>query len=331
MLFYHPIFRNTTVQFVALFMVVAIAVHTITTSYVTPEKASNILNIYLDRIRYGRPLPFPPLPPPDDDEYLAICMLVRNQGKDLPEVLTHHYYHMGIRRFYILDDGSEPPLSSTPDYGIPSSAITFHVLPQEGKKVRGRQLGIYDDCSNRWGSKHTWMGFFDTDEFLEVTDPSPYNTLKTILTTFAQNDTIGALAVQWLVHTSAGHKERQESNRASFDVCLADGHVFHTDQYKSFVRTALYERALTPHSFLTKNGTITIGENGDLVDPVYSMRRPSTRNMLALHHYAIKSKEEFAEKMLRKGANGITRGWSYWNQMERKPHVPCTSLTTYTP
>lgn len=70
------------------------------------------------------PAPFPPLPPPDYEEYMAICMAVKDQPMDLPEFFTHYYFHLGIRRFYIFDDGSEPPLS-TASYPIPSSAITW--------------------------------------------------------------------------------------------------------------------------------------------------------------------------------------------------------------
>jgi Glycosyltransferase family 92 len=273
----------------------------------------------------------PPLPPPDDEEYIAICMLVRNQGKDMPEVLAHHYYHMGIRRFYIMDDGSDPPLSSIPDFGIPSSAITFNYMPPHDKEVKWMQLGVYDECNRKWGSKHTWMGFLDTDEFLEITDPSPNTTLKSILTEVAQDNSVGGLAINWIIHTSAGHIHRQKSNRLSFNVCLADHGAKHNQIFKSFVRTEFFNATLTPHSFTTTNGTVTVGEEGDEVDILSMMRNPPTRNKLALHHYVLKSKDEFEQKMKREGPNGRKRSWEYWDYLEGKPHVDCSSLTTYIP
>ena len=36
---------------------------------------------------------------PDDEEYVAICMAVKDQSLDLPEWLIHHYHHLGVRRF----------------------------------------------------------------------------------------------------------------------------------------------------------------------------------------------------------------------------------------
>lgn len=74
--------------------------------------------------------PYPPLPPGDDEEYMSICIAVKNQHLDLLEWFPHYYYHHGIRRFYVMDDGSQPPISILPDYGIPHSAITFTYIPR---------------------------------------------------------------------------------------------------------------------------------------------------------------------------------------------------------
>lgn len=60
------------------------------------------------------------------DEYLAVCLLVRDQAFDMVEFFEHHYYEMGIRRFWVMDDNSDPPLSTYQnDYGIPPEAIDF--------------------------------------------------------------------------------------------------------------------------------------------------------------------------------------------------------------
>lgn len=74
--------------------------------------------------------PYPPLPPGDEEEYMSICIAVKNQHLDLLEWFPHYYYHHGIRRFYVMDDGSQPPISILPDYGIPRSAITFTYIPR---------------------------------------------------------------------------------------------------------------------------------------------------------------------------------------------------------
>lgn len=49
--------------------------------------------------------------PPDGapSAYIAICMAVKNQGPNLTEYFVHHYHHLGIGQFYIMDDGFDPP------------------------------------------------------------------------------------------------------------------------------------------------------------------------------------------------------------------------------
>jgi Glycosyl transferase family 2 len=331
------VFGKGRYQFAAFVIIAIIVIHTGFTLHDNSAQFSKILDTSFDRLRHGETGVLSqsaprerPLPPPDDEEYMAVCMLIRNQAMDMPEVLAHHYYHLGIRRFYIMDDGSDPPLS-TIDYGIPSSAITFNLMPPHDRTKKWMQLGVYDECHRKWGSKHTWMGFIDTDEYLEITDPDPNVTLKTILTTLAQNNTIGALAINWLVHTSAGHKQRQESNRASYNDCLADSPAPHNRQFKSFVRTDFFGKTLTAHSFVTINGTVTVGENGDEVDIASIRRYPITRQKLTLHHYVLKSRAEFGEKILREGPNGRKKSWGYWNYLEHVRHVSCTSLTDYYP
>jgi hypothetical protein len=38
-------------------------------------------------------------------EYVAICLAVKGQSRDLDEFLTHHYHHTGIRRSHIMEYG----------------------------------------------------------------------------------------------------------------------------------------------------------------------------------------------------------------------------------
>ncbi len=161
---------------------------------------------------------------PDDglpqDEYVAICMSVKNQPLDLPEFFIHHHHHIGINRIYIMDDGSEPPLSSMPDYGVPSTILTFDYQdPESFGGNHYRQLAIYGRCIEKYGSLHTWMAFIDGDEFLETPGKE---TLKEVLMSFEHNDTVGALGVNWRMHTSGGLLKRPESARKSFTTCHWD-------------------------------------------------------------------------------------------------------------
>lgn len=269
----------------------------------------------------------------DDNEDIAFCLAVKDQSQDLPEFLLHHYHHHGIRRFYIMDDRSQPPLSSFSNYGIPLSAITFK-YNEISTDVQWMQYAIYNECAKLYGSRHTWLVFIDADEFIETR----YNeSLRSILGEFDQNDKVGAVGVNWLIHTSSGLLSRPASARKSFTTCIEDdasnaGNSRFKDNklIKSIVKSSFYSSPINPHKFSLKGGAQTVGEHGDVIED-QAVRIPITRDRIAVHHYAIKSREEFEEKMKRSNAMGQAKGWDYWDHLEGLPHHECLEMTAYEP
>jgi hypothetical protein len=270
--------------------------------------------------------------PADTDEYVAFCIAHRNQLRDLPEFLNHHYHHHGIRRFYIMDDRSDPPLSRFKDFGIPRSALSFQYYDEQGQHPH-MQEHIYSDCARLYGSQHTWMAFIDADEFFET---GANETLPSILREFDKPRHVGALGVNWRIHSSANLTKRPDSMRRSFTRCVDDPEVLppsHLPAYKdnrlikSIVKTSAFERPLSPHMFKTHNGTHTVGEHGDKIADGDGVRQPITRDRIGLHHYTLKSREQFEEKMM----SWTAKGWEYWNHIEGLPQVQCHEMTKYHP
>ena len=268
----------------------------------------------------------------DDEEYIAFCMAVKDQSQDLPEFLIHHYYNIGIRRFYIMDDGSNPPLSSVLDYGIPNSAITFHYY-NASDRAPLMQLNIYNQCNEWYGKNHTWIAYFDPDEFLEII--SPHESLLSILKGFEKNDAIGAFGTNWRIHTSSNLDRRPKSARKGFTTCIYDdeennGEASDNKHVKSIVRTSKYESAFNPHKFTLKDGAMTVGEDGAYINH-WAFRQPITRNRVALHHYAVRSREEYEAKMNRSNAMGDAKGMEFWDHVRDIPHVECPEMAKYDP
>ncbi len=269
----------------------------------------------------------------DNNEDIAFCLAVKDQSQDLPEFLIHHYHHHGIRRFYIMDDRSQPPLSSVSDYGIPQSAITFkyNEIPTD---TQWMQYAIYNECAKLYGSRHTWLVFIDADEFVET---RANESLRSILREFDENDSVGALGVNWRIHTSSGLSSRPSSSRKSFITCIGDelentdGSVWKDNKLiKSIVKSAFYSSPINPHKFNLKGGAQTVGEHGDVIEDA-AVRIPITRDRITIHHYAIKSRAEFEEKMKRSNAMGQAKGWDYWDHLEGRPHYECKEMTAYEP
>jgi Glycosyltransferase family 92 len=267
------------------------------------------------------------------EEYVAVCVAMRNQTRDLPEWLTHHYHHLGIKRFYIMDDGSDPPISSYKlDYGIPESAVTFHYQPRDTRVVN-QQMIFYQQCQEWWGSNHTWIAYIDGDEFLEATGDE---SLEDILRSFDPDETVGALGVHWKMHNSNGLLTRPESCRKGFTTCLWDSPADYSEgtddnhHIKSIVKTSKFLHWSNPHKFDLKDGANTVTEHGDVVTTP-AWRSPITRDRIALHHYAVKSRQEYEEKMMRSNAMSEPKGEWFWDHMENTPTTICTEMAQYDP
>ena len=227
----------------------------------------------------------------------------------MPEFFTHHYYHHGVRRFYVYDDGSQPPLSAKPfisSWGIPDSAINFTYISDDTIVDRGNlQVDMYTDCTRRARNRHKWVAWLDPDEFLEMRGENP-PTLKNFLQGWEKNETVGALGVHWLAHNSDGHLEIQARDiRKSYTMCV-DSTPLETDQepnacpkpankhVKTFVRTDRFKEIENIHWAKTTDDTIEVNEHGDLIWTW--CHEPVTHDIWALHHYITKSREDFEIK-----------------------------------
>lgn len=142
------------------------------------------------------------------------------------------------------------------------------------------------------------------------------------------------------MHSSSGLLTRPESARKSFTTCIADyydgtngaiNEPTDNQHIKTIIKTSKAGPPMNPHKFHTANGSYTVGENGDIVDH-FAFRLPITRNRVGLHHYAVKSKAEYDEKVHR--GNGMTdpKGDGFWNAIENeRPHENCTQMVAYNP
>ncbi|KAJ3167183.1 hypothetical protein HDU88_002520 [Geranomyces variabilis] len=268
-----------------------------------------------------------PTPLQPESEYVAICLSVKGQNRDLPEWLTHHYHHIGIRRFYIMDDGTVPPLSATPSWGIPSDAITFVYYTNETRRSWFQQLNAYNDCQKNYGHLHTWIAYIDADEYFEMT--SSKETFTDFLKSFEPNESVGAVGINWQMHNSNGLLKRPASARKAFTSCIPDDPTLDNRHIKSIVKTKYYSNAENPHFIQLVPGKIAVGENNDRVP--WAFRTPITRDRVSLHHYAVNSREQYEEKIQRGNGMGQPKNNEFWEHVEGLLGHKCDSMAQYNP
>ena len=254
----------------------------------------------------------------EQSQYLAICVIVKNQHADMKEWLTYHEM-MGVSQFYVFDDQSTPLMNDSLQGYIDNRLVTYHVVDAT-MRYNGpyRQLSVYDRCLTDYGSKHVFMGFIDVDEFLFLRDPN----VQSIPELLHDYEAYGGLGVNWVLFGTSGHSSRPSGNTmANYWRCAPAEHK-HNLHIKTIANTQYANWAEGPHKFLYRDNKQAVDEafvpiNGSLTS-IHQISR------IALYHYILKSKEEFEEKMLRGTGMGNKKGRIFFDELEREVTENCT-------
>jgi len=104
---------------------------------------------------------------------LAICLIVRNEGRHIAEWIDFHL-KAGVAHFVIYDNGCTDGTISVAKDRLGASQLT--VMPWDQKLSDGRtsaeihnQVLAYAHCLRNFGPRFRWMAFIDVDEFMVPT------------------------------------------------------------------------------------------------------------------------------------------------------------------
>jgi cellulose synthase/poly-beta-1,6-N-acetylglucosamine synthase-like glycosyltransferase len=121
---------------------------------------------------------------------------VKDEDPYMPEWIEYHL-KIGVTQFYIYNNGSQIPLTTSLKKYIDLGVVTPEVI--EGVGV---QTKAHAHCLEKYGSQCQWIAFIDADEFL--VPKTLTGSLPDFLTAY---EPYGGLAVNWLVFGSNGHIE----------------------------------------------------------------------------------------------------------------------------
>jgi len=249
----------------------------------------------------------PDLPAPGSG-YVAACLAVRDAHDDIAEWVRHHL-KLGIFPLYVYDHGSVPPLSSVLRPYIDAGAVVYTHFETFSHPSGRPQLFAFDACLRQHGPSHHWMVFIDVDEFLIFRDGPPVQSLSALLKQYEQ---YSALAVHWILFGSSGYESRPlQGTLRSYTRCLPLNHTQHL-----FVKTIANTKCTTgtsdsPHAFIHNCTAPVVRIDGSVIRGPTADDLP-VHSTLAIHHYAIKSEEEFEVKMLKGSGMLRQRGWEYF-------------------
>ena len=239
-----------------------------------------------------------PICPPDIQPYrrlktpLAICAVVRDDP-DLLEWLEHNR-RLGFGAFYLFGDHESTPSFALTQKNLTQGDVYYHSF----NAVLGdhsAQSTAHNACITRFASRHQWMAFFDSDEFLFLPDPA--RDLGALLSRFSR---YGGVAINWRVLGSSGHVIRAEGKLVdNYVLCYpADDDI---NRYAKVIANTHFLVGAGPqtHDFSFRDGRFVVD---DALRPVRGAKtdRFSERSFV-LYHYLTKSLAEHGARIDRRG------------------------------
>lgn len=128
---------------------------------------------------------------------LAICAIIRNEGKFIREWLEWHIM-IGVSKFYLYDNDSDDDTAAVLRPYVQKGLVEYNFYP--GKY---RQIPAYNDCAARHRYDCEWLAVIDADEFLH---PLGQESLLEFLRSMKKRyGSMAGLAVNWRLYGSNGH------------------------------------------------------------------------------------------------------------------------------
>jgi len=223
---------------------------------------------------------------------IALCGIVKDEIHAIVEWLAH-YKALGFTDFLIYDnestDGTSDVLRALDEAG---ELVHLEWPHDVGKRP---QRLAYEHA--RLHSEVDWLAFFDADEFLFLRADA---SIDAFLSRFEPD--VSAIAINWTVFGSGGQERyRPAPVIERFTDALPEGAKLHLT-VKSIGRRAslsgngVHRMEIGAGRYVSPSGRKVRFQSGRAV-------RERDVTVAAIHHYAIKSMEEYAIKRVRGDAN----------------------------
>jgi hypothetical protein len=212
--------------------------------------------------------------------FLAICAILKNEGRYVYEWLSYHHY-IGVERFLLFDNGSTDDMAAVIRSWPRANCVTLVDWPH----LPG-QLSAYTQAVMAYRDFARWCAFIDGDEFLvaqsDLSVPDVLHYFDPICT---------GLYVHWLMFGSSGLRERQ------------NGFVTQTFRRRAradfgpntFGKTVVKMRHVTDVGIhLIRSDGCLINDAEDIIDQTKAgLHSTASHRYIALNHYYTKSLAEW--------------------------------------
>lgn len=241
---------------------------------------------------------------PRIESILAMCLIVKNDELDILEWIEYHN-RLGCSKFYIFDHNSTIPMRSVIESHIESGLVRYE--NNAFSEVANPQLHVYNRCLKEFGSRHKFIAFLDSDEFIVVVNKS-----QSIPDVLKKYENYGGLALNWKLFGSSGHVSRPPGGiLENYHMCGDNFHIKTIANPKFTVRSGG-----NPHEFRYKPGYFAVDTNytrvtGPFNPKIFATPDPVVYSVMYINHYNLKSREDYARKVA-KGKADNSRPSAAW-------------------
>lgn len=227
---------------------------------------------------------------------IAVAAIFKNEGPYVLEWVAH-YRLLGFDRIIVADNNST---DETTDIlkKLDAAGIVTH-LPFPGEPGKPPQIWSYLRMFLDYGNSVDWMAFVDADEFIEPVPGTPG--LSDWLAALPAD--VGAVALNWKVHGSAGRKAPGEGLVLERFPTRARDERGINAIFKSICRCSAFDKPINAHFFKLNPGYRYVdssGQNLARAEKTGLSVKPVFKSFF-VRHYITKSEEEFRNRKASRG------------------------------
>ncbi|MDR2686068.1 MAG: glycosyltransferase family 92 protein [Rickettsiales bacterium] len=226
--------------------------------------------------------------------FLSAVAIIKNEAPYLKEWIEYHRL-VGVEKFYLYDNESTDNTKDVLAPYIKSGVVEYIYYPGDAM-----QRKAYNDCLKKYHLESKWLGIFDLDEFIV---PVSTKTIPEFLKTMPHGTS--QLLISWLLFGSSGHKTMPAGGvLESYKNRAPESHP----RYKAIVNPRrTYAAGVHGHVVFGQ----TIDELGEPMLRMSAKMNPAKKDQIRVHHYAVKSFEEYTLRQTRGSARSGKRKQRY--------------------
>ena len=222
---------------------------------------------------------------------LAVVAIMKNEEPYVKEWLDYHLL-AGVDHFYIYDNDSTPEFKKILQPYIDAGIVTYTFYPGHN-----RQTESYNDAFKNFRYKCRYMAFMDGDEYIL---PKSKPTIPEVIDEVLKGRAYAAgLSVNWVMFGSNG-LEKADYSRGVLErfTKRANGVNHHVKAVADPRKVRCVESAHFVNFFI---GNYSVNENGGITFRHFNEEK--TADKIEMHHYHLKSREEYENKIKRGNAD----------------------------